>query len=135
MPNPPKIDPARRHSRVGPVQLPAEGRQGEPPEWPLRGPMSVAERATWAYLWTLPQAVMWEKQNITHTVGRYCRLLVEAEDGATAAMHAVITALEDRLGMTPKAMRLLMWQVAEDEVSQKRTEAGPGARRRFKAVD
>jgi len=67
-------------------------------------------------------------------VARYCRLLIVAEgEGARAADHAQATALADRLGLTPKAMRLLLWQIASDEVAEKRQEA-TGARKRIRAV-
>jgi phage terminase small subunit len=43
--------------------------------------------------------------------------------------------LEDRLGLTPKAMRMLMWQVAPDEVAEKREQAPTeSARGRIRAV-
>lgn len=138
MPPPPKPDAIRRNARVGPVQLPAEGRKGAPPEWPLHSAMSVTEQATWDYLWTLPQAVMWEKTGQHHVIARYCRLLVVAENMSrpSAVLHAQITALEDKIGMNPKAMRTLMWAVADDEVAQKRAEtASTDVRRRLKAVD
>lgn len=133
----PKPDAIRRNARVGPVQLPAEGRKGVPPPWPFEGYPNEAEGRIWTRLWHLPQAVMWEKQNDLYTIARYCRLLatVEAEAAPSAALHAQVTALEDRIGMNPKAMRLLMWQVADDEVAQKRTEPGSSdVRGRIKAV-
>ncbi|SBV27554.1 hypothetical protein GA0070620_3078 [Micromonospora krabiensis] len=134
MPQPPKHDPARRNARVGPVLLPAEGRKGEPPVWPLPGKMSGAEREAWAQLWATPQAVAWEQMGWTRTVARYCRVMVAAEKtDATAALLAQVTALEDRLGLTPKSMRLLLWQIASDEVGVQR-EKSQGARDRIKAV-
>ena len=41
--------------------------------------------------------------------------------------------LEDRLGLTPKAMRMLLWEIVTDEVTEKRSQA-TGARDRVKAV-
>jgi len=61
----------------------------------------------------MPQAVMWEELRVEREVSRYCRLLVASEKaGATAAIHAQATALADRLGLTPKSMRMLLWSVA-----------------------
>ncbi|MFG3639096.1 hypothetical protein ACGF3C_02330 [Micromonospora sp. NPDC047762] len=134
MPQPPKHDPTRRNARVGPVMLPAEGRKDDPPVWPLPGRMSPAEREAWAQLWSTPQAVAWEQMGWTRTVARYCRVMVEAEKhDASAALLAQVTALEDRLGLTPKSMRLLLWQIVADEVAEKR-EKSEGARGRIKAV-
>lgn len=134
MPNPPKLDPVRRNARVGPLLLPADGRPGDPPAWPLPGKPTKVEQDAWAQLWATPQAVAWEQLGWTRTVARYCRVMVEAEArDAAPAMLAQATALEDRLGLTPKSMRLLLWQVAADEVAEKRQES-TGVRGRIRAV-
>lgn len=131
---PPKHDPVRRNSRVGPLKLPAEGRAGDPPKWPLPGRVSAAERGAWAALWATPQAVAWERLGWTRTVARYCRILVEAEARdapAKATMEA--RQLEDRLGLTPKSMRMLLWEIVSDEVTERR-EQPTNVRSRIKAV-
>lgn len=134
MPMPPKAQPARRNARVGPLKLPATGRSGRPPKWPLPGDTSLDESTAWGELWATPQAVAWERLGWTRTVARYCRLMVAAEQsGASAALLAQVTSLEDRLGLTPKAMRLLLWEIASDEVEEKRQQS-KGARGRIKAV-
>lgn len=116
MPQVPKFDPVRRNARVGPFMLPAKGREGEVPVWPLPGRQSPAEREAWVQLWSTPQAFAWETLGWTRTVARYCRLMVRAEKlDAYAALHAQATALEDRLGLSPKSMRMLLWQIAPDE--------------------
>lgn len=133
MPQPPKFEPARRNARSGPVRLPAKGRKGDPPEWPLPGRTTVAERAAWADLWRTPQAVAWEKLGWTRTVARFCRVMVEAEKrDASPALLAQAAALEDRLGLTPKAMRLMLWEIISDEVAEQR--AATDVRARIKAV-
>lgn len=136
MPQPPKQIPQRRNPRVGPVRLPAAGREGDPPAWPLAGRRSAAERAAWDELWATPQAVVWERLGWTRTVARYCRVMVAAErPGATPALLAQATALEDRLGLTPKSMRLLLWEIAADELEQAREETAESRRRTMRAVD
>jgi hypothetical protein len=134
MPGPaPKYDPVRRNARGGPLQLPAEGRKGKAPAWPLPGEPAEEEREAWAELWRTPQAVAWERLGWTRTVGRYCRVMVAAEqEGASAQLLAQATALEDRLGLTPKAMRLLLWEVVADEVAEQRQATN--VRKRIKAV-
>lgn len=134
MPTPPKFEPARGARGRGPTRLPPDGRTGATPDWPLPGRQKAGEREAWRQLWTTPQSVAWERLGWTRTVARYCRLLVRAEDPeATAALQAQTTALEDRLGLTPKSMRLLLWEIAVDEVAEKREESA-GARGRIKAV-
>jgi hypothetical protein len=53
---------------------------------------------------------------------------------ASAAIMGQVTALEDRLGLTPKAMRLLLWTIASDEVAEARERKQSTARGRIKAV-
>jgi hypothetical protein len=133
MPNPPKLDPARGARGRGITKLPIEGRSGKAPDWPLTA-QSSAETEVWAQLWVTPQAVAWERLGWTRTVARYCRVLVASEDrDATPALLAQAVALEDRLGLTPKAMRLLLWEIASDDVAEKR-QTSAGARGRIKAV-
>lgn len=134
MPTPPKFDPARGPRGRGPVRLPAGGRKGDPPDWPL-GRQTAAERQAWIELWRTPQAEAWERLEWVRSVARYCRVMLRAEKtNATGALLAQATALEDRLGLTPKAMRLLLWEVATDEVAEKRAAKTPSARGRIKAV-
>lgn len=92
--------------------LPAEGREGDPPAWPLGGhkPKALLER--WAQLWATPHAVVWEEERWPHVVARYCRLSLAAEKpGASAAMLAEVRQIEDRLGLSPAAMQKLYWRI------------------------
>jgi hypothetical protein len=131
--SPPKLDAVRRNARVGPTLLPAGGRSGPIPTWPLSAP-NAAEKLAWEQLWRTPHAVAWERLEWVRTVARYCRVMVLAEKrGAAAAVLAQTAVLEDRLGLTPKAMRMLMWDIVADEVAQKREETS-SARGRIKAV-
>ena len=137
---PPKQNPVRRNARVGTLKLPAGGRQGDVPTWPLAGRQTAAEKAAWIELWATPQAVAWERFGWTRTVARYCRVMVASEKpGAPAAVLGQATALEDRLGLTPRAMRILLWEISHDELAEKRTEdeAAPAenVRQRIRAVE
>lgn len=132
----PKHDPANRRKRVGPVLLPAEGRKGPAPMWPLQTKVTAEELAHWSRLWSKPQAVMWEQQDLSEMVARYCRMAVEAsKPDATAALHSQVTMMEDRLGLSPRAMRMLLWQIAPDEVAEKRDEQAVPVRARLRAVE
>lgn len=110
------------------VKLPAEGRSGKAPKWPLH--CEVAE--IWADLWALPQAVMWERHGWTRVVARYAHLVVSTErsDDVSVSMLSEIRQLEDRLGLTPMAMLRLRWEVVEDEVAEARQERAKPAKRR-----
>jgi hypothetical protein len=129
----PSENPVRRNARVGPLVLPAGGREGLAPNWPL-GQADLAESRLWTDLWATPQAVAWEQHGWTRIVARYVRLALLAEAMNKDAL-AEARQLEDRLGLTPKAMRMLLWTIAADEVAEKRQEAASeGARGRIKAV-
>lgn len=138
MPQPPKFQPRRRNARVGPLTLPSGGRKGEAPKWPLTGKPTAVEAQAWKQLWATPQAVAWEDLDWFRTVARYCRAMIAAEQpGASAGLLAQVLALEMHLGLTPKAMKLLLWQIGEGE-EMADEEAAPGIldiRQRLKAVE
>jgi hypothetical protein len=118
VPQVPSFQPHGHKPRVGPIQLPAKGYEGEIPPWPLPGRISAAEREGWAQLWRTPQAFAWVQLGWTRTVARYCRIMVRAEKpGSTAAIQAQASKLETELGLTPKAMRLLLWMINQDQPS------------------
>lgn len=133
---PPKFDPARKNVRVGPQKLPKGGRKGPTPEWPLPGGQSADEKQLWKELWATPQAVAWEQLEWTRAVARYARIALEAEQRKAPVMtRAEARQMEDKLGLTPKAMRMLLWEVVGDEVEQARQASDvASARDRIKAV-
>lgn len=96
---------------AGAILLPREGRKGKRPRWPLHGPVPSA----WAYVWTLPQAVAWERLALHRVVARYALILEAAESGdAPAALLAEARQMEDRLGLSPMAMLRLRWEMADE---------------------
>lgn len=130
MPGPPKNpDAIRRNLPAGPkAVLPAAGREGPVPKWPLVG-FSDLEEELWSQVWATPQAEAWEVFGWVRAVARYVRLCVAAEVvDAPVGLAGEVRQLEDRLGLSPMAMRRLEWTVAdvavggEDEVSTRREE-------------
>jgi hypothetical protein len=97
--------------------------------------VAAEEAMAWRQLWATPQAVEWERLGWTRVVARYCRTLVAAERLDKDCM-AEARQLEDRLGLTPKSMRMLLWEIVTDEVAEKRAEKDKdtSARGRIKAV-
>ncbi|MEV6696237.1 hypothetical protein AB0M68_03615 [Streptomyces sp. NPDC051453] len=131
------------------TQLPAEGRKGAAPSWPLPGLppddeglfaiLEAREADLWDELWATPQAVAWERLRWLRTVARYVRFEVRAETGDLKA-GAEARLLEDRLGLSPQAMLRLRWEVSADEVAEQREErttrtAKKTARQRLRVVD
>lgn len=133
-PNPNSVRGMR--GRVGPQKLPKGGRKGPTPKWPLAVAPDEDEKKAWRDLWRSPQAVIWEQQEWTRFVARYCRIMVEAERPRSKAQtRAEARNMEDKLGLTPKAMKLLMWEVVGDEVAAQRQQSNAAsARSRIKAV-
>lgn len=122
---PPNPNARRRNARPDWISLPATGREGEVPEYPIPAPAGKnedeqaafdAHRAAvldvWADLWTSPQAVAWEALGWTRVVARYADNLVASErPGSSVALLAEVRQMEDRLGLTPMAMKRLQWNI------------------------
>lgn len=175
----------RRNVRSAAMKLPAEGRQGPAPEWPLRPDVALLakldvlraeqtdlkaaldgcepgkeanrlryrlgqnvekialmeamirnsgelEQELWADLWATPQAVAWERLRWTREVAQYVKWKARAELGDLDASKEA-RMLGDRLGLTPRSLQDLKWEIVEDEVAEKR-QSSRGARGRIKAV-
>jgi hypothetical protein len=117
------------------------------PPFPLPGRMRAGEKEAWRDLWHTPQAVAWERLGWNRTVGRYCRVMVAAERELDSTLLSETRQLEDRLGLTPKAMRLMLWTIVGDTVAEQRAKAAEerraerqrqeaqSARQRIRAVD
>lgn len=104
------------------VVLPAEGRQGEPPEWPLVG-HTEREAELWALMWRKPQAVMWERNGQQIEVALYVRNLTIVElPGSPVNLGTLLRQQADALGLTVPGMRANRWRIARDEVAEKRAE-------------
>jgi hypothetical protein len=130
VPQLPSANPRRRNARPngGVVDLPAGGYAGPIPVFPLaklgeRDSERVeAETTLWAELWRTPQAAAWITMGATviREVATYCRWQCKGETGdLEATKEARYRA--DKLGLNPKAMRALLWQVVGDELAQQRT--------------
>lgn len=137
-PAPKPADQVRRRNApaANTVKLPPEGRRADAPDWPLAGEAPQ----TWVDLWATPQAAAWERLGWTRVVARYVHILTLCEQPAemTAALLGEARQMEDRLGLTPMSMLRLRWEIAADEVAEKRTErtaTKTKTRRRLKVAD
>ena len=142
-PDPNALRRDRPQDKDGWTRLPAEGRKGAAPPWPL-GPLSLPEDAAaavrereavvWADIWRTPQAVAWERLGWTADVAVYVRMLVIGEGGSAKALSEA-RQWSDRLGLNPAAMLRNRWRVAEDEVADRRSSpARSSSRSRLKVV-
>lgn len=120
--------------------LPAEGRQGATPDWPLLG-QSDRETELWDRLWKMPQALMWERYDQELEVALYVRRLAEAELPDSAVnLSTLVRQMADSLGLTSPGMRANRWRIdrpAEEDGSPSGptlTIAPTSARARLRAM-
>lgn len=119
MPGPPPSPNARRRNHRPALRvLPSAGRSGAPPPWPISDRWDDDVATVWSELWGTPQAVAWVEFGWSRVVARYALVLVASERaGVPISLHGELRLLEDRLGLTPLAMRRLMW-VVDDQRSR-----------------
>ncbi|MGW4802991.1 hypothetical protein [Kitasatospora sp. NPDC004272] len=124
----PAPDPnALRRDRDGNdwVVLPAAGRQGPAPEWPLPDP-TFREEQLWEVLWAKPQAVVWERERQEHEVALYARRFCEAERGDSPVnLTTVVRQMADGLGLTIPGMRANRWRIAPADAPSAPAATGP----------
>ena len=100
------------------IELPKAGRQGPVPVWPLTKPLK-AESDLWAKLWTMPQAIVWERQRQEDEVAQYVRRFVEGTArGATVASGTLVRQLADSLGLTTPGLRSHRWKIVDDVTTE-----------------
>lgn len=94
------------------ITLPAEGRDGPLPAWPLISP-SDREMELWERLWETPQAIMWERLAQDFEVASYVRLLARAESPRSSAIiWGQVKQLAESLGLSVSGMARNRWTVA-----------------------
>lgn len=122
----PAADPYSRKSRSGAngawVELPPNGYEGEIPAWPLDRAPSQYERDLWLTMWRSPQASMWVGRNMERVVARYVHASALVEEEPTAAMMGELRQIEDRLGLSPMALKRLQWIINEPQQGVKLAE-------------
>jgi hypothetical protein len=131
----PDPDALRRDRDAGSwVDLPAEGRAGDAPEWPL-SEQSERERVFWEREWRRPQAVMWERNGQEVEVAVYVRSLALAEDQrAPVNARTLVRQQMEALGISVPGLQRNRWRIkaaAEPQTEQRRT---PSTRGRLKLV-
>lgn len=129
-PDPSALRRNRPTDKAGWTTLPAGGRRGPAPEWPLVSPAD-RELDLWEDLWSRPQAVMWEELGQHLEVAMYVRCLAEAEriDGRID-IKKLARQYMDSLGLSVQGMLRNRWKVAPAaEVDDTVVPAAPAPRR------
>lgn len=110
------------------VTLPADGRPGPPPEWPLLE-HSDREMDLWFELWGKPQAVMWEHLGLIHEVALLVRRMTEAElPGSPANLSTLVKQLSEDLGLTVAGMRTNRWVISDQPATGTRAPRSNASR-------
>lgn len=132
------------------VKLPAEGRVGDAPEWPVELPTpSVAEISMWTRLWTLPQALIWEADRGHDMVALYVRTYIDSvQKDAPAARTTQAKQLAEALLLTTPALHAARYTIgtavtprsdAEQDSMARHPSSQPrrssGARAKLKVVE
>lgn len=133
----PAPDPgALRRERDGDdwVQLPAGGRKGRVPAWPLTT-ATRRERTVWNRLWKKPQAVVWEAEGSQDIVALYVRRFVEAEQrGSPTNLSTLVRQMADSLGLTTPGLRANRWTIVAEEEKSDVREQRVSSKSRLKVV-
>lgn len=142
-PDPNALRRNRKSDQAGWSTLPAEGRTGPPPEWPLVD-VEPREWDLWRNLWERPQAVMWERLGLDIEVALFVRLLAEAEEPQPRGEAAKLTKqYMESLGLTAPGLARLRWKIgpveqeaapAEEAAPAKAAPRRKSARDRLKVV-
>lgn len=98
-----------------------------------RGKWTNEAKSAWMEWWASPMARVWVEADKV-ALRRAIRLLDDIASGHSTE-HAALTAIEDRLGLTPKSRRLLQWEIDRASAAVVQTPRRPeGGDPRLKAV-
>lgn len=93
--------------------LPAEGRKGKPPAWPLTE-QTPRELELWTDFWSRPQAVMWERLDQRYEVAMCVRMLERAEAPRSGIeLQKVVRQYFDSLGLSVQGMLRNRWRLSD----------------------
>ena len=116
--------------------LPASGREGPAPDWPLTR-ASPRETELWIDEWRRPQAIVWEENGQAQEVALYVRALVVAErPKATTSARLLVMRQLDALGLTTAGLRSNRWIIdqAKEQVTRTDDPDHASTKARFRSI-
>lgn len=106
-----------RKDDAGWVLLPARGRDGEAPSWPLSR-ATKRELELWVSEWRRPQAVMWERNGQEVEVALYVRSLKLAEmPKAPVNSRTLVKQQQEALGISLPGLTRNGWRIDSQPVA------------------
>lgn len=115
------------------LTLPAGGRDGDTPVWPLKD-QTTREATVWAAMWCKPQAVAWERFGLEWEVALFVRRMVETEVPRSSSNTAtLVRQMMDSLGLTTPGMKNNRWKLSDDEVGAQRLAREPLPENKYSA--
>ncbi|MFD9905621.1 hypothetical protein [Streptomyces sp. NPDC059063] len=134
-PDPNALRRNRPSDKAGWTTLPAAGRSGPAPVFPLEM-MTPREDELWVDLWSRPQAVAWEALEQTYEVALFVRTLAQAEKpNARVDVQRIIRSYLDSLGLSVQGMLRNRWKIGPAAEPDEGPPAGEVAPRRPSARD
>lgn len=111
------------------VGLPAEGRPGPAPKMPDRE-WASSTREWWARLWATPQATQWAEDDpeIARLALLHQTIWHESPNGPSPGLLSEMRQIEDRHGLSPKAMLQLRWKIVRTETAEEQKPKSSGRR-------
>jgi hypothetical protein len=140
LPKPPGERRRRNTTGVKPDHLlPTDGRVGPLPHCPIK--LGEVGHEVWRWLWSTPQATKWHidaaRLPLARLAMHYEELINETEDRQYRAnLSKLIEGIEDRWGLSPKAMTTMHWFFDDSDPATPALKAVPVAdiRDRLKGI-
>ena len=123
-PDPNALRRDRKDDQGSWTTLPAEGRIGAPPDWPLTRP-TKRELAQWQREWARPQAVMWERDGQQEEVALYVRTLIASEAAPDPKLLPILLRQQEALGLSQPGLLRRRWKIAEPSTAAKKRTNDP----------
>lgn len=96
------------------TQLPAQGCKLPVPPMPKPRNWSDQEQQTWQDLWESPQATQWDDSYIPAVAAYICHSQAIYDGTASAWQAQEMRHLGEQLGLTPRGMLALGWEIASE---------------------
>ncbi len=116
------------------LDLPAVGRQGDTPDWPL-SEAGEWELKFWEREWRRPQAVQWERNQQFEEVALYCRALADAQlPDAKTPSRTLVKQMMENLGISLPGLMRNRWRIIGGDIAEATKSDAKPARAGMKVV-